>query len=168
MLKYLGSLAAIAFTLQAGTLQIGVANAQVRSVRDLPLALATEAVAAAVAECTSKGFSVSAAIVDRGGVLRTVQRADNAGPHTLDSSRRKAFTALTTKLPTLRLADILKDNPSSANLVYINDILVLGGGVPIKVGDEVIGAIGVGGTPSAKIDEDCALAGIAKITDRLK
>ena len=163
MLTRLGGLAAIAMTIHAAA-----ASAQLRTVHDIPLSLATEAVAAAVAECATKGFAVAAAVVDRGGVLRVLQRADNAGPHGIESSRRKAYTALSTKVATLRFGDILKENPLSANVIYINDLLVLGGGVPIKVGDEVVGAIGVGGSPSAKVDEDCALAGIAKITDRLK
>lgn len=163
MLKHLGGLAAVALAMHAGA-----AGAQVRTVRDIPLALATEAAAATVAECATKGYSVSAAVVDRGGTLRALHRADNAGPHTIDTSRRKAFTSLTTKSNTTAIEEQIKANPAAANLVYVNDFLILGGGVPIKAGEEVIGAIGVGGAPSGKIDEDCALAGIAKITDRLK
>ena len=65
---------------------------------DIPLPLAVEATAAAVADCAAKGFSVSAALVDRAGILRAPHRADNAGPHTVDASRRKAFTALSLKI----------------------------------------------------------------------
>ncbi len=163
MRRYFGGALVLVAAINAGS-----AGAQLRTTHDIPLTLANEAVTAAVADCTAKGFSVAAAVVDRGGLLRVLQRADNAGPHTIDSARRKAYTALTTKTPTLRFGDLLKENPVSANAIYINEILVLGGGVPIKAGDEVVGAIGVGGTPSAKVDEDCAMAGIARIADRLK
>ena len=159
----LGGLAII-----AGLVNFGVATAQPRTVHDIPLPLAVEATAAAVADCAAKGFSVSAALVDRAGILRALHRADNAGPHTVDASRRKAFTALTLKIGTLQFAEILKNNPGSADVIYIADILVLGGGVPIKIGDEVVGAIGVGGSPSAVVDAQCAEAGIARIADRLK
>lgn len=155
----------VAVTLAAG---LGTAMAEVRTVKDIPMALAAEAAAGTVADCAAKGYAVSAAVVDRAGVLRAMQRADNAGPHTVDTSRRKAYTSLTLKASTMAIDERLKANPGSANLIYVNDILILGGGVPIKVGEEVVGAIGVGGAPSGNLDAQCADAGIARIADRLK
>lgn len=144
------------------------AHAQVRTVRDIPTALAVEAVAAAVADCASKGYNVTGIVVDRAGQLKALQRADNAGPHSIDSSRKKAYTALTTKNSTMRLMENTQKNPAAANLVFINDFIALGGGVPIQVEGETIGAIGIGGAPGGHLDEQCAEAGIAKIKDRLK
>ena len=162
MISRLTGLIAMAAFLAAGS-----AQAQVRTVKDMPMALAVEAVAAAVADCSSKGYKVAAAVVDRGGVVKALYRADDAGPHSLDSSRRKAYTALTLKTATTALMEMAQKNPGAANLIYINDFLLLGGGIPIQAGGETIGAIGVGGAPGGHLDDQCAAAGIAKIKDRL-
>ena len=143
------------------------AQAQVRSVKDIPTALAVEAAAAAVADCSSKGYYVSAAVVDRAGYIKALHRADDAGPHSLESSRRKAYTALTLKTATTPLMEMTQKFPAAANLIYINDFLLLGGGIPIQVSGETIGAIGVGGAPGGHLDDQCAAAGIAKIKARL-
>ena len=144
------------------------AQAQVREEKTMTLALANEAAAAAVAECQAKGFAVSAAIVDRAGQLKALQRADNAGPHTLDSSQRKAYTSASFRANTGAMMETAQKNPGAANIWHIQGVILLPGGVPIRVGDQVVGAIGVGGAPAGSIDEDCANAGIKKISDRLK
>jgi uncharacterized protein GlcG (DUF336 family) len=59
-------------------------------------------------------------------------------------------------------------NPAAANLVNIPGFLLLGGGVPVKVGSETIGAIGVGGAPGGHLDEQCAMAALDKVKDQLK
>ena len=140
----------------------------VRTEKNLPLALANEAAGAAVEACRAKGWLVSAAVVDRAGILLVQQRADGAGPHTLDSSRRKAYTSASMKSPTTALMEMTLKNPSALNLSKIDGFLLLGGGLPIRAGDEVIGAIGVGGAPGGPLDDQCAEAGIDKIRDRLK
>ena len=152
----------------AALITAGNAQAQVRTVRDIPTALAAEAVAAAVADCSSKGYNVSGAVVDRAGLIKALQRADNAGPHTIDTSRRKAYTALSTKIPTARFLENTQKNPAAANLVFIHDFIALGGGLPIQVEGETIGAIGISGAPGGHLDEQCAETGIAKIKERLK
>ena len=162
MISRITSLIVIAAFLTAGS-----AQAQVRTVKDIPIALAVEAVTAAVADCSSKGYKVSVAVVDRAGQIKALHRADDAGPHTLDSSRRKAYTALTLKTATTPVMEMAQKNPAAANLIYINDFLALGGGIPIQVGGETIGAIGVAGAPGGHLDDQCAAAGIAKINDRL-
>ncbi|HMC13810.1 MAG TPA: heme-binding protein, partial [Gallionellaceae bacterium] len=86
----------------------------------------------------------------------------------IDSSRRKAFTSASLRNNTSSILDIVQKNPDAANLTLIDGFLILGGGVPIRVGDQVIGAIGVGGAPGGHLDEQCAEAGIEKIRDRLK
>jgi uncharacterized protein GlcG (DUF336 family) len=137
--------------------------------KTLPLALAVEAVQAALAACVQQGDRVSVAVVDRAGLVRALIRGDGAGPHTLDSSSRKAYTASSLRLSTMELAHIVGQSPAIAGLRDMNEhILLLGGGLPIKVGEEVIGGIGVGGGPSGQRDEACAQAGIDKIKARLK
>lgn len=154
-------------TALAVLLPCGLARAEVRTVKDLPLTVAIDAVAAAVAECTSKGFSVTAAVVDRGGLLRALHRADGAAPHTVDTARRKAYTSVTIRAGTTQIAQNVRENPVVAHLGQISDLIFLGGGMPIRVGNEVVGAIGVGGTPSGLVDDQCAEAGIARIKDQL-
>jgi uncharacterized protein GlcG (DUF336 family) len=94
--------------------------------------------------------------------------ADNAGPHTLEASRLKAYTSASAKNTTLAMMEGAQKNPAAANLVHIPGYLLLGGGVPVKVGNEVIGAVGVGGAPGGHLDEQCAVAAIAKVQDQLK
>ena len=131
-------------------------------------ALAIEAVAAAVDACKGKGFAVSTVIVDASGARQAVLRGDNAGIHTLDSAGDKAYTSASFKANSGVVRERLMSNPQASGLSVLPNVLMVGGGVPIKVGDEVIGGIGVGGTPSAETDEQCAQAGMDKIKDRLK
>jgi uncharacterized protein GlcG (DUF336 family) len=146
-----------------------IAQAQaVRTERNMSLELASQIAAATVAACQANGYAVSAAVVDRGGSLRVLMRADNAGPHTLASSEQKAFTSASAKTNTLAMMEAAQKNPGAANLVHIPGFLLLGGGVPVRVGNEVIGAVGVGGAPAGQLDEQCALAALDKVKDLLK
>ncbi len=130
----------------------------------LPLALATKAAAAAVEKCSKDGYKVSASIVDKAGVLRAMMRADGAGPHTPDSSRKKAYTAASTGRATSELGELIVKMPHLQELGKMNDsILVLGGGLPIQFGNEVVGGIGVGGAPGTHLDDACAQAGLDAI-----
>ena len=145
------------------------AHAQaVRSEKNMSLELANQIAAASVAACSASGYAVTATVVDRAGGMRAVQRADNAGPHTLGASQQKAFTSASAKNTTLAMMEGAQKNPAGANLVNIPGFLLLGGGVPVKVGNEVIGAVGVGGAPGGNLDEQCAMAGIEKVKDQLK
>lgn len=147
----------------------GVAGAQaVRTEHNMSLELANQLAAQAVASCAANGYAVTATVVDRAGSVRAVQRADNAGPHTLGASERKAFTSASAKAPTQAMMENSQKNPGAANLGQIPGFLLLGGGVPVKVGNETIGAIGVGGAPAGSLDEQCAMAAIDKVKDMLK
>ena len=151
------------------TLTAPLSHAQaVRTERNMSLALATQLAADTVAACTTNGYAVTATVVDRAGSVRAVMRADNAGPHTLGASEQKAFTSASAKNATLAMMDGAQKNPAAANLVYIPGFLLLGGGVPVKVGTETIGAIGVGGAPGGHLDEQCAMAALDKAKDLLK
>jgi uncharacterized protein GlcG (DUF336 family) len=150
-------------------LAAGTAAAQgVRTERNVSLALANQIASATVAACTTAGYAVTATVVDRAGGVRAVQRADNAGPHTLAASLDKAFTSASAKNTTLAMMDGAQKNPAAANLVHIPGFLLLGGGVPIKVGTETIGAVGVGGAPGGHLDEQCAVAALEQVKEQLK
>ena len=130
----------------------------------LPLSMATKALQASLEACKKDGYRVSASIVDRAGVLRAMGRADGAGPHTVESSRKKAYTASSVRRPTSELAELIAKMPALQSLRDMNpEILILGGGLPIEIGGEVVGAIGVGGAPGAHLDDACAQAGLDAI-----
>lgn len=139
------------------------AEAQVAQRQDVTLALANSLLSATLAACHADGRSGVAAVVDRGGNLVAVQRDDNVGPHNTLAAQRKAFTALSSKTATRLLAERARNNPDAENLNTLDELLLLGGGLPLKVGDQVIGAIGVAGAGGAEIDEGCALKAIAQV-----
>ena len=135
----------------------------------IPADLANQAVAEAVASCTKQGYAETAVLVDADGVRQAVLRGDRAGSHTLDSAYDKAYTAASFKTDTSALFERSKTVPGFANLfTQLPHLILLGGGVVIKVGDEVVGGIGAAGAPGANLDEACARAGLDKIRDQLK
>jgi len=135
--------------------------------RTIAAPLAAEAAAAAVEACAARGHRVSAVVVDRAGVPIALLRADGAGPHTVASARAKAYTAASMRAGTSQILETVRTNPGAARLPDIEGFLVVGGGLPIRVGDEVVGAVGVGGSPGGHLDDQCAEAGIARIRERL-
>jgi len=157
----------IAVTAALATGVATCAMAQVLTEKNLSLAAANEIAAAAVAECQAKGYAVSAVVVDRAGQLKAAQRADNAGPHTLDSARRKAYTSASARGNTGAMMEASQKNPGAQNLGQIDGFLMLAGGVPIRSGKEVVGGLGVGGAPGGHLDEQCANAALEKAKDRL-
>ena len=142
--------------------------AAVRTERNMSLELASQIAAAGTAACAANGYAVTTTVVDRAGGVRAVARADNAGPHTLEASRLKAYTSASAKNATLAMMEGAQKNPAAANLVHIPGYLLLGGGVPVRVGNEVIGAVGIGGAPGGHLDEQCATAALDKVKDLLK
>ena len=135
----------------------------------LPLSLAEKAAVAAMEKCASGGYKVSVAVVDLGGNLKVLLRDDGAGPHTVESSSRKAYTSASLRRPTEHLAQLLTKFPSIEGLRDMNEkILILGGGLPIEIQGEVVGGIGVGGAPGVHLDEGCATAGVQAIGGEMK
>lgn len=168
--RVLGGLAgAIVAALTAALAGAGaLAGEALPTAKVLPLELALQAAEAALDACRANGYRVSVAVVDRGGLVTVQLRGDGAGPHTLDSSARKAYTALSLRRSTRALVALVRKYPAAAGLARMNEhILLLGGGLPIEAGDEVIAAIGVGGAPGGGKDEACARAGLKSIVDRL-
>lgn len=156
------------FLAAALIMSASAAQAQVISQRSIGLELANRIAAGAVHACAEKGFAVTATVVDRMGVVRAVQRADHAGPHTVAASQQKAYTSASARNTTLAMMETAQKNPGAANLTDIPGFLLLGGGVPVKAGDEVIGAVGVGGAPGGHLDEQCAMAALEGVAAALK
>jgi uncharacterized protein GlcG (DUF336 family) len=127
------------------------------------LALANHLADAAIASCRAIGRDAVVAIVDRGGNLVALQRGDDVGPHNALAAQRKAFTALSTKTTTAALAHRAAIDPTSHNLLYVPELLLLGGGAPLLIDGDVIGGIGVAGSGGAANDERCATQAIAKV-----
>ena len=121
---------------------------------------------AALDKCYADGYRVSLTILDNSGLIKVQVRGDGTGPHTLEHSRRKAYTALTFKRTSAETAKAWASSPTPPPV--IEGTVAAAGGVPIKAGNEVIGAIGVSGAPGGEKDEACAAAGISKIADLLK
>ncbi len=156
MLKPSLFLAAPAAALAAALALCGAAQAAVLAEKNVSLEDARHVADAAVAACLAKGYDVSAAVVDRAGVLKAFARSANAGPHTVEGSRLKAYTSASAKAPTLAIMENAQKNPGAANLTGVPGFLLLGGGVPIKSGEAVIGALGVAGAPGGHLDAQCA------------
>jgi uncharacterized protein GlcG (DUF336 family) len=136
--------------------------------KDVSLALANDLLNAALTACHADGRTAVAAVVDRGGNLVAVQRDDDVGPHNTLAAQRKAYTALSTKTSTRLLAERARANPDAENLNTLDELLLLGGGVPLTFEGHVIGAIGVAGAGGAANDEGCAVAAINNVLPTLK
>ena len=132
----------------------------------LSLGLARTIAEAALGECKSKGFATSVAVVDRAGQVLVLLRDENASAQTAEMSRRKAYTARMFRTSTMEFQKRTAD-PLYAAQRDVADILALGGGVPIQVGDDVIGGVGSSGSSQVQ-DDACARAGVAKVQDLLK
>jgi uncharacterized protein GlcG (DUF336 family) len=143
------------------------AQAQLLTHRDLSYAMAKTIAEAAIESCGSHGYAVAAVVVDRGGDIIVAMRADNAGLHTMENARRKAYTARTFRQSTTVYAKKFADNdPVVRQQVTLPNVIAIPGGLPVKVGDDVIGGVGVSGSPG--VDEPCVQAGIEQVADQLK
>lgn len=134
--------------------------------KNIPLAMALTIAQAALAQCESMGFKVAVTVVDRGGLAIVMLRGDGAGLHTPEGSDRKAYTARTFSQPSAAFTKRVLEDPTSVGSPHYTRVLALPGGLPIKVGDEVVGAVGVSGSPGK--DDVCSQAGIDKVADQLK
>jgi len=134
--------------------------------KNLSLALAQTMANAAMAKCQSMGYKISVSVLDRGGLALVMLRDEGASLHTPESSDRKAYTARTFRQPSAAIVKRIMDEPAVAGFKEYTRVIALQGGLPIKVGNDVIGAIGVSGSPGK--DNVCAQAGIDKVADQLK
>jgi uncharacterized protein GlcG (DUF336 family) len=154
-------LAALACTLAAP------AGAALIMHKDLSLDIAKTIVEGAIAACNARGYATSAVVVDRDGDTLVAMRGDGASPHTMENARRKAYTAMTFKQTTAEYAKKLQDPNSVAHQqVTLPNVIAIPGGVPIKVGTDVIGGVGLSGSPG--VDEECVNPGLDKVKDQLQ
>ena len=161
-------LSSLAVLASASILVAGPALAQAPQVeKNVSMALSMAVMQGALDQCTKDGYKVSVVIVDKGGNVAASVRGDGTGPHTMEFARMKAYTARTRNQTSLQTMKLLED-PANAFIRQIPNVVGVGGGVPIRVGNEVIGAVGVSGAPGGEKDEVCANAGIAKVADALK
>lgn len=150
-----------------GLCSVGQARAELPVRRALPYAVAVAMAQAAVESCGAKGYSESVVVVDASGQTIVSIRGDNAGPHTVENARRKAYTAMSFRVSTTDYAQRFADNnPVVRQQVTLPNVIAISGGLPIKVGAEIIGGIGASGSPG--VDEPCSQAGLDKVADQLK
>jgi len=142
------------------------AAAQLITHRDLSLSVAQAMANGALEACKARGFNVSVVVVDRGGDTLVALKGDEAGPHTMENARRKAYTARTFRMTTQAFIDDMKTRPARREQTTLPGVIAINGGVPIKVGNDVIGGIGLSGSPG--VDEECVNAGIEKVKSQLQ
>jgi uncharacterized protein GlcG (DUF336 family) len=158
----------VALVASASVLVAGPALAQAPQVeKNVSMAMALAIIQGTLEQCTKDGYKVSVTIIDRAGNVAASVRGDGTNPHTLEFSRLKAYTARTRGQTSLEFMKLISD-PANAYLRQIPNVVGVGGGVPIKVGSEIIGATGASGAPGGEKDEACVLAGIAKVEAALK
>lgn len=146
---------------------VGQASADgVVTQKNLSLGMAKTIAEATIAACKEKGYHTAAAVVDRAGQVMVILRDEQASAQTADMARRKAYTARMFRTTTLEFQKRTTD-PKYAAQRDVADILALGGGAPILIGNEIIGGVGSSGS-SQEQDDACAKAGVAKVADQLK
>ena len=148
-------------------LSAGSANAQLIAHKDLSVTTAVTIAQTAVQTCKAQGYNVSAHVLGRSGEVLVAMRGDDTGPHTLENSMKKAWTARAQRAPSLNFANAVKANPT-AGAIHLTNMVPAQGGLPIMVGDDAIGAVGVSGAPGGDKDEACAAAGLQRVADQLK
>jgi len=155
------ALAAAACALTAPTLAQTLINKDISA--DIAVTIATTA----MADCKAKGYSVSAVVVGRVGEIIVQVRGDGTGPHTMENAFKKAFTSRTFRIPSGEMEKRLKDNPQM-DAQFLTGFTTAGGGLPIKIGEDVVGAAAVSGAPSGETDVACVQTGLNKVQDQLK
>ena len=143
------------------------ANAQIVTSKHISLPMAVTIATTAVETCKAQGYNVSANVVGRTGQVLVAMRGDNTGPHTLENSMKKAWTARAQRAPSLNFANAVKMNPT-VGAIHLSNMVPAQGGLPIMVGEDAIGAIGVSGAPGGDKDEASVKAGIDKVAGDLK
>ena len=152
-MKWLGAIAVAALLSSSAQAQLAVE-------KNLTLAMAQAIANGAMEKCKSMGFKISVAVLDRDGLQMVMLRGDGAGLHTPEGADRKAFTARTFRAPSAAFLKRMQSDPAAHASEEYTRVLALPGGLPIKVGDDVIGGIGVSGSPG--VDEPCVQAGLDK------
>jgi uncharacterized protein GlcG (DUF336 family) len=155
---------ALALAPRAGNAQ---STPSVQTQRDITWELGLAIAEGAIEECAKSNAGISVAVVDRAGRVRVFIASDDPAPHNFELARRKAYTARTFRRSTLEWAQRTKEGSELAPQRQLADVIALAGGIPINVGNDTIGAVGVSGSTQTG-DDACARAGVAKVADQLK
>ncbi len=146
---------------------VSSADAQLLARKDITAAIAMAIADTTIATCKANGYQVSVTVVGRNGEIILQVRGDNTGPHTMENSFRKAYTARTFRIPSGDMEARIKKDPT-LSLQYLAGFTSGRGALPIKVGEEVIGGAGASGAPGGEKDEACVEAALKKVADQLK
>lgn len=159
-LRLVGAVATVALLSSSAHAQ-GLVNQ-----KNITLAMAETIANGAIEACKQMGYRISVAVLDRDGLQIVMLRGDGAGLHTPEGADRKAYTAKTYGIPSAEFLKRMQRDPAAHASETYTRVLALGGGLPIKAGNEVVGAVGVSGSPGK--DDDCGQAGIDKVAADLK
>ncbi|MDJ0896247.1 MAG: heme-binding protein [Alphaproteobacteria bacterium] len=129
--------------------------------------LALDLAKATLDACREAGYQVAVVVVDRSGLEQALLRDRFAGPHTIETATRKAWTAVSFRTSTLELGELTGPGTVMAGIRQISKALPLGGGVPVLAAGSIVGGVGVSGAPGPDIDDECARSGIETIQDIL-
>jgi uncharacterized protein GlcG (DUF336 family) len=135
--------------------------------RNISLNAAYEAASGALTQCRKDGFRVTVTVLDRSGHTSVVLHDDGASPHTMENSLRKSYTALTFRQPSGDAGKRFTASPLNLGFLHLDKVTTLAGGLPIRAGNEVVGAIGISGAPMGDQDAVCAQVGIDRIAKAL-
>lgn len=123
---------------------------------------------ATLADCRDRGYQTAVAVVDRFGILQVLLRDRFAGPHTVETARRKAWTAVSFRTDTVTMEENTQAGKVQSGVRFVPGALMVGGGVPVESAGSIVAAVGVSGGPGGEADRDCALVGIEAIQDLLE
>ena len=143
------------------------ANAQLVTAKQISLPMAITIATTAVETCKAQGYNVSVHVIGNMGEVLVALRGDNTGPHTMENSMRKALTSRGTRLASGQFAENVAKTPNAGGL-RLGNMIPARGALPIKAGNDVIGAAGASGAPGGDKDEACVKAGIDKVAGDLK
>ena len=159
---------AIAVLLCALAPEVAIAQSATFTVRQLTPETALKAAQAAMAKCRADGYQVAVAVVDRAGLTQVLLRDRFAGPHTVEISANKAWSAVSFRTNTGEIEKASRPGQSMSGIRQFPRMVAVGGGLMIEAGGSLLGAIGVSGAPGGEADEACAAAGVKAIADSLE
>ena len=136
--------------------------------RNLTPESALKAAQAALEKCRADGYQVAVAVVDRSGVTQVLLRDRFAGPHTVEVSQNKAWSAASFRTSTSDIERNSRPGESMSGIRHFPRMTAVGGGLMIQAGGNLFGAIGVSGAPGGAADEVCAAAGLKAIAEDLE
>ncbi len=130
--------------------------------------VALELAQGALNSCRAGGYQVAVVVVDRFGIVQVAIRDQLAGPHTVETARRKAWTAVSFRTDTETMAELTQAGEQQSGVRQVTGALMIGGGVPVEAAGTVVAGIGISGAPGGKADDACARAGIEAIIEKLE